>query len=187
MPSKSAVGADGPLIHKDGKACVYKLHHFSRRHIKVDRGDKAIVILRNPLDAFVSNLRYKEIWRMDDTFIDKMWSNYEVVLRGFHGFIGEKTLIYYEDLLDDFEKAITPALELMELEVDSNKIKTFMDANVENYKTVNRWFKQHVKKKRLSDNMNFTDRRNSLSERHTNMIKNKIQESPYKDILERYL
>lgn len=155
--------------------------------MKVNQGGKAIVILRNPLDVFVSNLKYKGIAEMEYRFLDKMWENYEHVLRGFHNYEGEKVLIYYEDLLDNFEKTIIPALMLMELKLDKDKIEAFIGANTENYKTVNRWFKQYVNPNRLSNDMKFEDRRNTLSEQHIKMIQNKIQESPYIETLERYL
>lgn len=187
QPSISEVGADGPLIHAQGKPCVYKLHHFDQSKMKADRGGKAIVILRNPLDVFVSNLKYKGIAEMEDRFLDKMWENYEQVLRDFHNYKGEKVLIYYEDLLYTFEKAIIPALRLMELKLDKDKIEAFTNDNAENYKTVNRWFKQYVNPNRLSNDMKFEDRRNTLSEQHIRMIQNKIKESPYTETLERYL
>lgn len=111
-------------VDLDADNILFKRHALDCLHEDVD---KLILIVRNYKECIVRHMNVKSI--KPTPLIE---SNYMELIKYYDQFVGEKTLIYYEDFIVDIKPILEQLLTL--LEYDDSHLKSFIK-NLEQHKT----------------------------------------------------
>lgn len=172
-----------PLESPTDETFLWKRHELYEAEL--DETDKIIFLIRNPLNAIPSSIRW-DGKQFTDEIVEKYINHYCNEINEYEKYPGEKIILYYEDLIKDFKKTIRPVLQFLNLEINEYKIDNIVEDNDNIFHKTLWWF-EHVVPDKTSDNvygdMKWEERKYSLSKQQQQMIKNKIKDIKY---LERY-
>lgn len=155
--SSDSLGEEKPILYHTKDRCITKVHWFDDPRFQVSDKYKVLFLLRDTRNCLASFFKWRS-FKYDNadvlrTYIFRYLYNIECFTR----YKGDKIVIYYEDLVDNFEKAIIPAIELFGLEVDEEKIKKFSERNQDNFYKVHDYFEE-TEKRPINHDMNFGTR-----------------------------
>lgn len=115
---------------KSKKPILYKRHETEG--VDNSENNRIILIVRNYKEVIVRhNGKVKSIMQDYDT---KNRISYLKLLRFYDSFIGNKLIIYYEDLIEDLENTLKDVFSFLEIDIEKSKMENFF-LNIEEHKS----------------------------------------------------
>ena len=190
VPSGSAYETsnwDGPILHTGKDRCMVRAHEF--RHIQPVEGDKVVLMLRDPLNVIPSYLKYHGR-PVAYSGAGQVIADYVKLVNIYCNYGGDKTVVYYEDFVVDFEREIIKLLEYLEMEVRENEITQFDKSNDENFNIYLNYFWKHKKWNNVEHDKDVFNRKRVFTYEQRLAIKKKFMlalSDEGKEIMRRYL
>jgi glycosyltransferase involved in cell wall biosynthesis len=162
-----------PIFYDTKRACIWKSHWF---HEGPSKDERCIFLVRNIFDVLASFFKYVNgVYPMTDDNIRRWTGTYFQEVEKYIAFSGDKTHVYYEDLVLDFEKHATPLIRFCGWPIDEDKIRRFREEDKRNFETYVECFDRAGEGKNITRDRRVFKRRENLSEEQTRLIQNTIE------------